>query len=422
VRAFLLVVAAAAGLALPGAAAAQDRCTGARDLMASSLGRVDTAATDESLRETMDALRRVTQMCPGLGDAYYYLSLIGERLKDQRTEGWRRQASLLGSEAMKSNASVSAGAGPTAGGANNGTAPAATQVSPYVRRKLALVVGVATFKDPAINQLRYTTADGRAFASALKESGFDSVTTLFDSDATTYRIKTEIDQLARAAAADDLVVIYFASHGSPDELDTAGLNYIVTYDTEVSNLYATAYRMEDLANDIGGRIKSERVIAFLDTCYSGGTFRQLPKGWEASSRSVSTIKGLTAGDLQARIKGTARSIVLKSDEPVSTTRMAQGVGRVIITASGQSERSWEDEKIQHGYFTYYLLEAMKSSSSGSIEDMYAQVRVKVPQAVRDEQKQSQNPTIARDRPRVDIHLRDLLQPGQAPAASRPPSR
>lgn len=411
-------------------AGAQDRCAGAKDLVQSSLGRLPDGANEEQLRAAIDGLRRATQLCPGMGDAYYYLSLIGEQLKDPRTEGWRRQARVLGSAASQNNATL-AGAGtstePTPAGpapattaaASENAVPASTTVSPYVRRKLALVVAARKFRDTQINELAYTTADGRAFAAALGAMGFDSVKTLFDEEATTYRIKTEIDRLAKEADAEDLVVIYFASHGSPDNLDTAGVNYIVTYDTEVTNLYATAYRMDELADDIGNRIKAERVVAFLDTCYSGGTFKALPTNFKASSRSVASARGLAAADLQARITG-ARGVVLKpSEETAPRTKRAQGVGRVIITASGQAERSWEDPSIQHGYFTFYLLEALNAPGSPSIEDVFSQVRVKVTEAVRTQQNQSQSPTIARTRDRVDLYLRDTIgaaTSGPAPAA------
>src|SRR5262249_47877440 len=154
----------------------------------------------------------------------------------------------------------------------------------------------------------------------------------------------------------DLVVIYFATHGSPENLDTAGVNYIVMYDTEVNNLYPTAYRMDDLTEVIGVRLKSERVVAFLDTCYSGGTFRQLPTGWTAASRAVSSESGLATTSVEERLKRGTRMLTVEDSGTTrpSPTKIPQGVGRVVITASAQSEKSWEDARIRHGYFTYFL--------------------------------------------------------------------
>ena len=57
-----------------------------------------------------------------------------------------------------------------------------------------------------------------------------------------------------------------------------GVNYIVTYDTEIKNadtpdedaLYATALPMVELANAVATRMKALRTAVILDTCYSGG--------------------------------------------------------------------------------------------------------------------------------------------------------
>jgi len=75
---------------------------------------------------------------------------------------------------------------------------------------------------------------------------------LTDKQATTKNIKEQLNWIARHAGADDLVVIYVATHGTPRTVDSAGgANYLVTYDTEAHTgenfnedaLYATAYPM-----------------------------------------------------------------------------------------------------------------------------------------------------------------------------------
>jgi uncharacterized caspase-like protein len=389
----LVVAAVVTGATAP---LAQDRCAAARDMMAAGLARLQPDASQPTKRDVVEALRRATEMCPGLGDAYYHLSVLGRELKDPRAEIWRQRAEFYGSVAMKGSAPPSGGASTEAavGPGNPAPVPASVRVSPYVRQKLALVVGIRTFKDPKINALRYTTNDAQAVADALRTlSGFTYVKTLLDDQATTYNIKTEINALGKMAAPEDFVVIYFATHGSPENLDTAGVNYIVTYDTEVNNLYPTAFRMDDLTDDISMRIKAERVVAFLDTCYSGGTFKELPPGWTASSRNVSGEHGLAAARLQGQLQTGGRSVIVENEAPASAGKLPQGVGRVIITASQQSERSWEDGSIGHGYFTYFLIQSLKARNPASIEDIFADIRVKVPEAVRREHRESQNPTM-----------------------------
>ena len=90
---------------------------------------------------------------------------------------------------------------------------------------------------------------------------------LIDEQATTKKIKEELNMIARRAQPNDLVLIYVATHGTPRTMDTAGgANYLVTYDTEVYNagkfdedaMFATAYPMVELANAVATRMKALR--------------------------------------------------------------------------------------------------------------------------------------------------------------------
>ena len=380
--------------------------------------RLSVDATETVLQEGLQNLRRATELCPSLGDAYYFMSLVAARLKQQdRAANWRSRAEFHGSGALKSNeplfleraaAPAITGAGADTSRTDTTDALPRVPVSPFVQRKFAVVAGISRFKDSRINALKYTTKDAEAIARALKEDcDFDQVTVLLDERATSYNLKTEIDRIARTADVNDLVVIYISSHGSPENLDTAGINYIVTHDTEVSNLYPTAYRMDDLLEDIDVRVKAGRIVAFLDTCYSGGTYRELPPGWTATSRALVVQGGAAISHLQDRLSRGSRNLVVDADKNAAPPgRVAQGVGRVIITSSSQAERSWEDDGIQHGYFTYFVLDALKRPGAVSVDDIFQNLRTKVPEAVQRDKKQPQHPGIARSRDNVNLYLKD----------------
>jgi hypothetical protein len=270
-------------------------------------------------------------------------------------------------------------------------------VSPYVKRKHALVIGIGNFKDPKINGLKYTTNDARAFAEALRARClFDSIETLIDETATTYNIKTRMDELAKQSTREDLVVVFIAGHGSPESLDSGGINYIITYDTEVDNLYATAYAMSDLLNDIERRISAERVVAFIDTCYSGATFKQRPKVWVSSSRDFGLPAGLRMDPIKERLVRANQGVRVETASASAgsnTGRKKQGVGRVIIASSRQDQKSWESKSIQHGYFTHFLLEAITNPGIISVQDLYKYLSEEVPKTVQLEVKAQQNPTM-----------------------------
>lgn len=348
-------------------------------------------------------IQLAVRQCPTSGDAYYYGALIANELGDSTLAGYFRQrADQLGSGALRQRLGL---------GGRPGTAAIAEppmRVSSIVKRRLGLVVGIGRFKDSNVNPLRFTAKDAKAVAESLTSvTKFDYVKTLIDEEATAYNIKTEVNRLAKMAEPEDLVVIYFSSHGSPESLDTAGINYIVTFDTEVNNLYATAYKMDDLMEDIGLRIKAERVVAFLDTCYSGGTFRRNPANWTVNSRTLVAEGAPEATQIESRLRSGSRVITVDTAQPPAN-RVPQGIGRVVLTSSSQNERSWEDERIQHGYFTYFLLEGIKQKTPVSVEDLYEYVKTRVTDAVSRDKNQSQRPNIARNRSRVDVYIRDEI--------------
>ena len=204
-----------------------------------------------------------------------------------------------------------------------------------------------------------------------------NVRLLLDDQATTREIKEGLNWLARSAQPDDLVVVFLSSHGSPRELDLVGVNYIVTSDTIVGDpekdpdsLFATALPMVDLSDIVRGRIQSRRTVILLDTCHSGG------------ATGSSAQEGTGLGDSSASSQ--------------ALDRIRQGVGRVILTSSTEKERSWESQAFHNGYFTYYLIRALKQDEGlAPIDKVYAYVRDNVSQRVSAEVRAHQTPVLSR---------------------------
>lgn len=72
-------------------------------------------------------------------------------------------------------------------------------------------------------------------------------------------------------------------------------------------------------------------------------------------------------------------------------RLAGGRGKVIITASAANEVSVEKDELQHGVFTYYLLEGLRGAADTdrdgtvTVDEAYRYVSEKVPRATGQEQ-------------------------------------
>jgi uncharacterized caspase-like protein len=390
-----LALLAAAPWAGPRAAAQGARCGAGQDLMVQALEQITPQSGSDAFENALQLLKHANSVCSELGDAWYYRSLVEKHLgHDALAKYAMDKARLVGSEALDQKLdplvlSTPASRGITAEPNNNAQpTPAPAKPGP-VQQKWALVVGVGRFTDSGIPALHYTTADANAFAAELKDpsiGGFpaDNVYVLTDDQATTKNIKEKLNLIARSAGANDLVVIYVATHGTPRGADTAGgANYLVTYDTEAYNsgaldqdaLYATAYPMVELANAVATRMKALRTAVFLDTCYSGGAT-------QATQKLANTSPDHTMLD-----------------------HMAEGTGRIVIAASRVDQESLESDTLRHGYFTYYLLQALKNGKGATpLSQVFASVEQQVSQTVA-AKGAHQDPVMDRSSADADFALR-----------------
>jgi|KBSSwiStaDraftv2_1062776.scaffolds.fasta_scaffold49711_2 hypothetical protein len=214
------------------------------------------------------------------------------------------------------------------------------------RDRWAVVIGVGRYASPDIPSLRYSVADAEAFAQLLIErGGFKKENVLLlteksERKPTLRDMKWALGTfLARSAKKEDLVVIFYAGHGAP-EIDPRGsepdglAKYLVPSDADPNDLYATALPMDEL-QIIFDRIEAERVVVFLDACYSGA----------AGGRTFAS----------------KRTRALRVDD-VFLDRLARSRGRAIITASRASEVSLELPELGHGLFTHYLLQGLRGTA------------------------------------------------------------
>jgi hypothetical protein len=258
--------------------------------------------------------------------------------------------------------------------------------SSFVREKWALVVGISHYQNPGMN-LHFAAKDATDFTSMLTAPNIgrfrndpQHVKLLIDDKATVLGIRTAINEIARDARKEDLVVIYFSSHGTSAASDVATeegkSGYIVTYETDPQNLYGTAFQMDELKRVVDTRLKAGRVVAFMDTCYSGG------------------FKGSPGGK--------ALQLAISND---SFARIGQGKGRVVIASSRDTEQSWESETYQNSYFTHYLIQAMaKSNGLLTVTQLFTELQRSVPRAVLAEKKASQNPVMSPEGKKINIVL------------------
>jgi uncharacterized caspase-like protein len=221
-----------------------------------------------------------------------------------------------------------------------------TIVAPAPKNAYAVIIGINKYEDNDIPSLKYARNDAIEIYKILTDPNYGifsekNVKLLLDEQATLLDIKSAMGTfLARNAQKEDMVYIFFAGHGSP-ELDPTGKaddnfeKYIVPYDAKKYDLFSSGLSMEDIKT-IFQRIKSNRVIFFIDSCYSGEA------GGRTFSRPGFQTKDLAMSD---------RFLEELSAE-----------GRIIFAASKPDELSLEIDELQHGLFTYYLAEGLKGKA------------------------------------------------------------
>lgn len=209
-------------------------------------------------------------------------------------------------------------------------------------RRHAVVVGINDYPqgvDGAFARLDFAARDARELASALVgRGGFarDEVTLLVDGDATRARIIERLGALRARLREEDVVVIYFAGHGSVGlGADGRPHYYLVPRDGQMTKLAGTAL-VDDLLEELIGQLPSRQVVVMLDACYSGGG----------------------TGAIRARGQRSPSLTALPPPRPI----VEAAAGRILMAASKPEQEAWEHPEKGGGLFTSYLVEGLAGAA------------------------------------------------------------
>jgi uncharacterized caspase-like protein len=209
---------------------------------------------------------------------------------------------------------------------------------------LGVVVGIDEYSDPRIPRLQSARADAQAVASLLRDHIAPKdrdVQTLIDKAASRAAIVKAIGEaLPRKHSREDLVVVYFAGHGSPEQKEPPDRisRYLVASDTEYDQIFATGIGLETDLVSLLERQLSERVVVILDACFSG----------RAGGRSIFGPHLASRAQFRALLK--LRDLDL-------------GYGRAILAACRDDELA--RESADHGLFTRSFMEVLSEPSKSS---------------------------------------------------------
>jgi uncharacterized caspase-like protein len=214
------------------------------------------------------------------------------------------------------------------------------------QRKFAVIIGINKYADQKINSLKVAGVDATSIYQILtdpKGGGFpkENVKLLLDEQATRESITKALGEwLPSQVQSGDMVFLFYSGHGGvePDstgeELD-GNSKYLIPHDADANNLFSTAIKNSTVTKMLQ-LIPSNKMVFLIDCCYSGGA---------------------TTGDE-----------VVRSITPPSTKigtdvyNDFSGSGRVVISASLSDQVSLEVPELNHGIFTYSLLEGISGKA------------------------------------------------------------
>lgn len=204
-------------------------------------------------------------------------------------------------------------------------------------KRIALLVGIQDFEDPAWRPLRFPHADADAVAAVLSDPArgrFDQVEVL-PASATRDEIRSALRRLERKNADErDTIVVYVSTHGTLARNARGELGrYLVARDTRVDTVAESGLALAELKAEFDG-LPSRRKVLILAACHSGGGKSLLPTA------------------LQAELVGTKAGFFVQPIEEASRAT-------VVLAASAWGETAREDERLGHDIYTHFLVQALR---------------------------------------------------------------
>jgi hypothetical protein len=277
-----------------------------------------------------------------------------------------------------------------------------------VANKYALVMGVGRFRT-GINPLQYANKDASDVYRYLVDptgGNFkrENVVLLRDEYATRDNVVRALGEIQRRAREDDLVFIYFSSHGTPP--DKFGGVHVVTYDSEVTpreRIWDTSLN-ETILRDFVQSLRTKRLVIVMDACYSNGAYSHiagfLPPGGKSLDTGLDEGWGRSRRYMSQRILGAKDLSVEEASSAADRTpgSSVRGWGKVLVSASDAGERSWESDQLRNSIFTRYMLEGL-GTSGGSLKEAfdYAKPRVRLQVKREKGSELEQNPQLTPNR-------------------------
>lgn len=214
--------------------------------------------------------------------------------------------------------------------------------------RYAVIVGISKYNDKDL-KLKYADRDAEELYKLIQRRSCGNfpaknIVKLVNENATYAEIRRAMRTFLKKPKENDLVLIYFACHGSsdPGKVENA---YLLPYDTDPEDIASTGFPMDDINNCLISTLRAEKVVVIIDACHSA------------------SVGGRNSGT-----RGAVAGLAAKMNPYLERLSEAKP-GTAMITSARENQLSYEDEKWGndkwgkgHGVFTYHLLDGLAGAA------------------------------------------------------------
>jgi uncharacterized caspase-like protein len=202
------------------------------------------------------------------------------------------------------------------------------------REDWALVIGIEEYGGlPRVDYAKNDALLVKKYFNKLLGVPEENTIILINRDATKSKIEGYINQYLPAnVSSNTTLYVYYAGHGAPGM--SSGEPYLIPYDGDTRFLEQSAYKLKKFYDDIN-KLKVQRVIIFIDSCFSG-----------VAARSSEML-----------MKGTRLALSHVQNPSITSEKV------ISINATNEAQTSNAYEQKRHGLFTYYLLDGLRGAAS-----------------------------------------------------------
>lgn len=228
-----------------------------------------------------------------------------------------------------------------------------------------IAIGVSNYQDNS-KALKYANKDANDFIEQFKSksSNYAQIVSISipENQITRSAILKLKDRLLQTEV-DDKVFILLSGHGLLDPVDKRW--YYATHDINFSKPAENGLAYDEIESLLDG-IPARNKLLLLDACHSGELDTSPVTGPAiAVARRGSAGKGPIAATASS-----SKSRFTQSIEMMNTlfADLRRNTGATIISAASGTSKAYENDQLQNGYFTYAILDGLKTGQADQNRD------------------------------------------------------